>query len=61
MSLQTPSIIRVNCGELCNTRDCTASEINLLHRDIGDITSNITVGYAEFIKDAVSLLPSKSA
>ena len=55
MSQQTPDIIRVNCGELCTSRDCTASEINLLHRDNGDITSNITIGYAKFVKDADEL------
>jgi len=55
MSQQIPDVIRVNCGELYNTRDCTASEINLLHRDIGDITSNITIGYAKFVKDADEL------
>ncbi|MFZ7101930.1 MAG: hypothetical protein ACOWWO_04610 [Peptococcaceae bacterium] len=55
MSQQTPDVIRVNCGELCASRDCTASEINLLHRDIGDITANITIGYAKFVKDADEL------
>lgn len=55
MSQQIPKVIRVKCGELCNTRDCTASKINLLHRDLGDITSNITIGYAKFIKDADEL------
>jgi hypothetical protein len=55
MSQQTPDVIRVNCGELCISRDCTASEINLLHRDNGDITSNITIGYAKFVKDADEL------
>ena len=55
MSQQTPDVIRVNCGELCTSRDCTASEINLLHRDNGDITPNITIGYAKFVKDADEL------
>ncbi|MDD2294444.1 MAG: 7-cyano-7-deazaguanine synthase [Eubacteriales bacterium] len=55
MSQQTSNVIRVNCGELCTTRECTAAEINLLHRDIGDITSNITIGYAKFVRDADEL------
>lgn len=55
MSQQTPNIIRVNCGGLCTTNDCTASEINLLHKDIGELTSNITIGYAQFIKNADDL------
>ena len=55
MSQQTPNVIRVNCGELCTTRECTAAEINLLHRDIGDTTSNITIGYAKFVRDADEL------
>lgn len=55
MSQQTPDVIRVNCGELCTSRDCTASEINLLHRENGDITPNITIGYAKFVKDADEL------
>jgi len=55
MSHQTPNVIRVNCGEICTTRDCTASEINLLHRSNGDLTPNITIGYAKFVKDADDL------
>ena len=57
MSQSTPNVskIRVNCGELCKTRECTASEINLLHRDIGDLSANITIGYAKFVKDADEL------
>jgi len=57
MSQQIPGegMIRVNCGELCKTRECTASEINLLHKDIGEISANITIGYAKFVKDADEL------
>jgi len=47
--------IRVNCGDHCTSRKCTASEINLLHRDIADISANITIGYAKFVKDADEL------
>lgn len=56
MSQQTPNTsIRVNCGELCTSRECTASEMNLLHRDIEDISANITIGYSKFVKDADEL------
>ncbi len=55
MNHQTPNIIRVNCGELCTTNDCTASEINLLHKDVGELTSNITIGYAQFLQNADDL------
>jgi 7-cyano-7-deazaguanine synthase in queuosine biosynthesis len=55
MSQQPPNVIRVNCGELCSSRECTASEINLLHKDVGDITPNITIGYAKFVNDADEL------
>lgn len=55
MSQQTPNKIRVNCGELCTTTQCTATEINLLHVDNDDLTSNITIGYAQFVKDADDL------
>jgi hypothetical protein len=51
MSQQIPDTIRVNCGELCTTNKCTASEINLLHTDIGDLTPNITINYERFIKN----------
>jgi hypothetical protein len=55
MNNQSPDIIRVNCGELCNKNDCTSSEINLLHKDVGDLTSNITIGYAKFLENANDL------
>ncbi len=55
MNQQSPDIIHVNCGELCTTNDCTASEINLFHKDIGELTSNVTIGYAQFIENADNL------
>lgn len=51
MNQQTPKVIRVICGELCRTTECTATEINLLHTDIRDLTSNITIGYERFIEN----------
>lgn len=52
MNQRPPNVIRVNCGEICSSRECTSSEINLLHKNIGDITPNITIGYAKFVRDA---------
>ena len=57
MSQQTPKIIRVNCGETCVSTICTATEINLLHRDIGELTSNITIGYDRFLENPSELPP----
>ncbi|MDL2236415.1 hypothetical protein LJC56_01070 [Christensenellaceae bacterium OttesenSCG-928-K19] len=51
MNQKTPSVTRVNCGELCKTTDCTAAEINLLHAEIGDLLPNISIGYERFIKN----------
>ena len=58
MSQQFPKIFRVNCGEACVDHKCSASEINLLHKDIGDIAQNITIGYSRFLRDA-DVLPPK--
>lgn len=51
MIQQTPSVINVNCGEICTTDRCTASEINLLHSDIGDMKANIRIGYEKFVNN----------
>ena len=58
MIQQTPNMVRVNCGELCTTTECTASEINLLHTDMDDLASNITIGYERFIENPDEL-PSR--
>lgn len=51
MNQQAPKLIRVICGELCATTECTATEINLLHTDRDDLTSNITIGYERFVEN----------
>jgi len=51
MNQQVPKVIRVICGELCTTTECTASEINLLHIDRDGLTSNITIGYERFVEN----------
>ncbi len=55
MSHQLPKIIRVKCGEICETSICTAEDINLLHSDMGTLSANITVGYDKFVEDVETL------
>lgn len=55
MKEQTPKLIRVTCGELCTTTECTATEINLLHIDRDDLLSNITIGYERYLEDSEKL------
>jgi len=55
MNQQTPDIIQVFCGELCNSNKCDASILNLLHKNINDIPANISVGYSKFVKDPESI------
>ena len=57
MNQKSSKVIRVVCGELCSTTDCTSSEINLLHTDIGDMAPNITIGYERFVADPDELPP----
>ncbi len=58
MSQQAPDTIRVFCGELCETNECNASTINLLHRDIKGIIANITIGFEKFVRDP-EMLPDR--
>lgn len=57
MSQQTPDMIRVFCGELCESNTCDSSTINLLHRDMNDIAANITIGFEKFVRDPETLQP----
>lgn len=50
MTESTPKVINVICGELCTTRDCSSTDINLLHRDFDGITANVSFGYERFVK-----------
>jgi len=50
MTESTPNVINVVCGELCSKRTCTPTEINLLHKDIADISANVSFGYERFVK-----------
>lgn len=50
MTESTPKVINVICGELCTTRDCSSTEINLLHKDFDGITANVSFGYERFVK-----------
>lgn len=50
MTESTSKVINVVCGELCTTRDCSSTDINLLHRDFNDINANVSFGYERFVK-----------
>jgi 7-cyano-7-deazaguanine synthase in queuosine biosynthesis len=50
-----PNIIKVFCGELCKSNNCDASTLNLLHKDVNDITANIMIGYRNFVNDPESI------
>lgn len=57
MSQQTPKTIQVNCGQICSSTVCTATEINLLHTAIDELTPNITIGYDQFVESSDELPP----
>lgn len=42
--------IIVNCGEICQSENCTSDEINLLNHDENGLMANIIVGYNRFIE-----------
>jgi len=48
-------VIPVYCAELCDSNLCNSSAINLLNRDIKDITANITVGFGKFVRNPENL------
>jgi hypothetical protein len=50
MTESPPKAVNVICGELCKTRDCTSTDINLLHQDVNGLTANVSFGYAKFVK-----------
>jgi 7-cyano-7-deazaguanine synthase in queuosine biosynthesis len=50
MTESTPKVINVICGELCTTRDCSSTDINLLPDDFNGITANVLFGYEKFVK-----------
>lgn len=50
MNESTSKIYKVFCGEISKQSECSGDEINLLHRDVHDITANVTFGYEKFVK-----------
>lgn len=50
MNESTSKIYKVFCGESVKQRECSGDEINLLHRDVRDITANVTFGYEKFVQ-----------
>jgi hypothetical protein len=53
----SPKLVKVFCGELCRSAECTSTELNLLNRDINGLEANITIGYAKFVKYPENLPP----
>jgi hypothetical protein len=57
MTNASPKLVRVFCGELCRSVECTSTELNLLNRNINGLEANITIGYAKFVKEPENLPP----
>jgi 7-cyano-7-deazaguanine synthase in queuosine biosynthesis len=57
MTNASPKLVKVFCGELCRSIECTSTELNLLNRDINGFEANITIGYAKFVKEPENLPP----
>jgi len=55
MTNASPKLVKVFCGELCRSNECTSTELNLLNRDINGLEANITIGYAKFVKEPENL------
>ena len=55
----TPSsnLVKVFCDELCQSNNCSSSELNLLSRKINGIEANITIKYDKFVKEPENLSP----
>jgi len=57
MTTASPKLVKVFCGELCRSVECTSTELNLLNRNINGLEANITIGYEKFVKDPENLPP----
>jgi hypothetical protein len=55
MTTASPKLVKVFCGELCQSVECTHNELNLLNRDINGLEANITIRYEKFVRDPESL------
>jgi 7-cyano-7-deazaguanine synthase in queuosine biosynthesis len=55
MTNSSPNFVKVFCGELCSSNPHSATEVNILNREINGIEANINVGYDRFVKDPESL------
>ena len=50
-------VIQVFCGELCKTDECSAGELNLLNKQIGDLEPNIVIDFDKFVQSPENLPP----
>ena len=57
MTNASSKLVKVFCGELCRSVECTPTELNLLNRNLNGLEANITIGYAKFVKDPENLPP----
>ena len=53
----SPNLIKVFCGELCKSNNCSSTELNLLNRKLNDIEANITIKYDKFVNEPEKLPP----
>lgn len=58
MSNKPLKIVKVFCGELCNSNKCESDEVNLLNYNHNELEQNIVIGYDKFVKDPETL-PSR--
>lgn len=54
----SPNWIKVNCGELCKSDICNATELNLLSDDIQGLKKNVVINFAKFVMQP-QRLPSR--
>lgn len=49
MTESSPKVFNVICGELCSTRECSSTELNLLDYDFNEIKANVLFDYKKFV------------
>jgi len=57
MTNTSPKLVKVFCGELCRSAECSSTELNLRTRKIDGLEANITVKYDEFVRAPENLPP----
>lgn len=57
MNNKSPKVVKIYCGELCNSDKCESEEINLLNYDYNELEQNVIIGYDRFVNDPETLPP----